>query len=328
MIEKWKGEGTWHQLPSGAIGYRLFDELISFQPIYELSMLESHANPLLKSGPQKNYLVVTVRMSEAVGALCRQYKISYVDLWGSVYLFVPRTLYVEKDPRPKAGWHVHRIYKEPDVFSDRSSRIARCLLSQPGKRWSLPSLGKETSVSLGLVCRVMHSFRSRGWVSGGHNDWKLESSAALLEAWQKGDRWQRRVQMLKFTTEQVELETLNRFLKERVGERNYCFTQWVAARLRMGKGDLPQYGFYVRGDFKYNDFLSFGWQRGRLWGNLVALRSRDEGVFHYMRWVDGIPIVSDVQCFLDLASLNDQARQRAAEFKNWVGFCRKSITPP
>jgi hypothetical protein len=49
---------------------------------------------------------------------------------------------------------------------------------------------------------------------------------------------------------------------------------------------------------------------------------RDEGVFQTVRHVDGVPIVCDVQIYLDLLQVGLRGPDQAKALREWEGFCK------
>jgi hypothetical protein len=49
----------------------------------------------------------------------------------------------------------------------------------------------------------------------------------------------------------------------------------------------------------------------------------DEGVFLETRTIQGLPLASDAQIYLDLQKTGLRGPDQAAALRNWEGFCRK-----
>jgi len=60
-------------------------------------------------------------------------------------------------------------------------------------------------------------------------------------------------------------------------------------------------------------------------GKVCLFSAADEGIFQETRIVDGLPLVSDAQIFLDLQKTGLRGPEAAAALRDWDGFCRESI---
>ncbi len=57
---------------------------------------------------------------------------------------------------------------------------------------------------------------------------------------------------------------------------------------------------------------------GRLW----LIRPQDDGVFQFNRTVNGLPLVSDAQIYLDLLEVGLRGPDQAKALREWEGFCQ------
>ena len=58
-------------------------------------------------------------------------------------------------------------------------------------------------------------------------------------------------------------------------------------------------------------------------GKVWLLLPDDEGVFLETRTIQGLPLASDAQIYLDLQKTGLRGPDQAAALRNWEGFCRK-----
>ena len=75
---------------------------------------------------------------------CRDMGVGFIDLSGNCLLSL-EGLYIERNGYPNK-------FKKPrevqSFFSPKSSRVIRCLLSDPGRVWTLKGLAIETGVTV------------------------------------------------------------------------------------------------------------------------------------------------------------------------------------
>ena len=106
-----------------------------------------------------------------------------------------------------------------------------------------------------------------------------------------------------------------------LGYRRHAFTQWIAAWLRRPYTEPPLVTVYVA------EFPDEGLIEGKLMarrvddgGRLRLVLPGDEGVLDPLQTAHGLPLVSDVQIYLDLQNAGLRADEAAAELRQWPEF--------
>ncbi len=262
-------------------------------------------------------LLAAVHLPKPLLERCRQLGVSCLDLNGNLYLRQPGLIVDWERPAKR--------FRSPDpernLFSGKSSRLARVLLSFPDRRWKQSELAQTTECSGGLISRLAREYARLGWVEGSWGDWTLTQADALLDAWAAADNWNKRGTLRQYSCLERDPEKLARkFLQSSRGK--IAFTQWFAAEHRHPYTELPVVSVY-RPQFPEPAILEALDLRevpngGRLW----VIVPHDEGVFQATREANGFPLVCDIQIHLDLLQVGLRGPDAARALRQWEGFRR------
>ncbi len=124
-------------------------------------------------------------ISPRVAEIVEQFGVGYVDQAGNCRLRSPGDgIVVDR-----------RGYKSPartprgvaDVFSPKSSRIVRAMLSEPARGWQVRELAEhpDVAVAAGLVSKVKRSLLEQGYAVESNRRLHLRDPVGLLENWAK-----------------------------------------------------------------------------------------------------------------------------------------------
>jgi hypothetical protein len=268
---------------------------------------------------KKHPLLVTVGLSESLVAHCQERGVSCLDLNGRIWIKAPGLLIDRITPKSSIRYRLTEA--EIRFFSSKSTRLARALLSYPDRTWRQRDLADITSLSQGLLSRLLNHAAGQGWVEGKRGNWKLAGLDRLLDAWVKADEWSKRITLRQYSTLSSDFSGLARHLVEQ-SRGDIAFTQWFAANLRFPYTQPPVVSVY-RGELPTEDEKKEHNLRevadgGRLW----ILVPKDAGVFQTIRTVDGFPIVCDAQIYLDLLQVGLRGPDQAKALRDWEGFCK------
>jgi len=266
-------------------------------------------------------LLITVRLSQAVIRHCRELGVSCADLNGRAWIRAEGLLIDYTSAPPVGGSEYTTEEKEPDLFSQKSSRLPRVLLSFPDRTWKQSDLVHTTVLATGLVSRLLNYLVRIGWVEGGRGGWRLKDASALLDAWVQEDNWSKRVTLRQYSTLERDLGVLARRLTEDTGH-TVAFTQWFAAGLRFPYADVPVLSVYRDVLPDAEELTTLGLTEVNSGGRIWFILPRDPGVFQVGRRVEGLPLVSDVQTYLDLLQVGLRGPDQAKALREWSGFCR------
>jgi hypothetical protein len=264
-------------------------------------------------------LLATVNVTRSLVEHCRRLGVSCLDLNGGIWLRAQGVLVDRVATRATPQFRT----AEPPVnlFSLKASRLARALLSFPCRQWRQAELAEFTGLSQGLLSRLLKHAHSEGWVTGSRGDWGVLAADGLLDAWKTADVWQKRVKVRQYSALEGDLTTLARRVLERMtGEVG--FTQWFAAGLRFPYADVPIVSAYLAEAPEPEVVEALGLREVSSGGKLWLITAKDAGIFHAIRRVDGFPLVSDVQIYLDLLQVGLRGPDQADALRSWEGFCK------
>lgn len=242
--------------------------------------------------------------------------VGYIDEAKNFYLNVRDPRVVVEYIVPKNPFSDNPPLK--NVFAPTSSRIARAMLIEPERSWTISELSKETEVSLGQTYSVLEKMSeeelARKDTSG---KWIVASPAALLEAWKKVyPSYQNRLYRMYSFASTADIPKL---VMQAGKDANipYALAFFSGADLI-----AP----FIRGLSKVQLYTTeesievwkqqLGLKEVDSGGNIELYVPYDKGVFYklqeYQRDDGVVNIVSNVQLYMDL--FNDPARgEEAAE---------------
>ncbi len=267
------------------------------------------------------WLLVTPRLSERFVDLCKKSGVACLDLNGRVWI---RRGSVLVDRSPQASREsIIATPPEPDLVSNKSSRVLRAFLS-PQRPWTQAELATATGVSRPLLSRLLETLGQQGYVRREGNlrggTWILAQADALLDKWARRDVWSRRAVVQQYSILVPALETAATQLSAAFGSSRFAFTQWYAAQLRRPYTESPVLSVYVEENPSADLLKSLNAREVTSGGRLWLIRPRDEGVFQFIQTVDGLPLVSDAQIYLDLLQVGQRGPDAADALRHWEGF--------
>jgi hypothetical protein len=209
-----------------------------------------------------------------------------------------------------------------NLFSDRSSLVLRALLREPQRKWTIPELAQE-GVSFGQVSASLDKAEALGYIqhirAGRESYSQLIQGEELLKDWAHFYSFFRNAHAFYFYAGAHFLEACHFYL-EKHGVP-YALTLFSASRL------LDPY-VKEEGDFLYLGLepgqteaflrdmeLEFNFKELKQGGNVcLALPYYKSSVFRDTRKVDGFPVVSDLQLYLDLMGWEPGGPEQAEHF--------------
>ncbi|MBU0578939.1 hypothetical protein KKE34_01860 [Patescibacteria group bacterium] len=246
---------------------------------------------------------------EKTRQVAKEEGVGIMDLAGNFYLKKDDILIekiVEKNPFTK---------KIPlkNLFAPISSRITRVLLVQPKKSWLLSELANEAKVSLGQTHKTVARMIEEELVEWNQdNKLILEDPTRLLGAWKDMYPSYESKKFTFFSFEQDQTSLLDSLMKK-AGDLSFTLSFFSGADLIApfirGVNKLQ---FYVKQPSDIERWkVSLGLQEVKSGANVEIYVPYDEGVFYQTQKIStfsqtGIPIVSNVQLYMDL--FNNPAR--------------------
>jgi len=284
---------------SGAVAFRFAVQVksritpqVAFSACHQIRGMARDAIPVLYAP------VISPRVAEIV----REQDIGYVDEAGNCWLRnLSNHLLIERQ-----GFRTERkeTSATPDLFSTKSSRIIRALLSQPSEGWQVRQLAglPGVKVSVGLVVKVKRALIEEGY-GVEHGQLYLRDPVGLLNAWSQKYAGPVEQVPLYFRGDvaaaenNIRLGCVDHHLQYALGGMSAAWRLAPEVRYGVGTVYVENRGF----DQTQLDQLiaRSGGKRVDTGANLILWRPYDQSVFASV--VDGeISATSALQTYLDL----------------------------
>jgi DNA-binding HxlR family transcriptional regulator len=265
------------------------------------------------------FAVVAPAISPQAQAYCVENGIDFLDLAGNVSIQVPGKFTLQRLGRrgPETNQAADSS-RNLNVFSGRSSRVLRVLLEKP-KLWSLTDIAKELAaeakrverilrqpmefvVSQGSISKVLSSLEEQLWVRRQGSAVLVPEPRRLLVEWaekyKERYRWRLRSSFELPNPFGSGVSRISEQLQEQVSGA-YVFTAAAAASLVAPFVELDRVDIFLGSEESGARLrkLAEGESNGP---KLRLIYPYDNGVFLYSRREGGVPIVSNLQTYLDL----------------------------
>jgi len=265
------------------------------------------------------FAVVAPAISPQAQAYCVENGIDFLDLAGNVSIQVPGKFTLQRLGRrgPETNQAVDSS-RNMNVFSGRSSRVLRVLLEKP-KLWSLTDVAKELAaeakriehilrqpiefaVSQGSISKVLSSLEEQLWIRRQGAAVVVPEPRRLLAEWaekyKERYRWRLRSSFELPNPFGGGVNRISEQLQEQVSGA-YAFTAAAAASLVAPFVELDRVDIFL-GSEENGARLRKLAERESTGPKLRLIYPYDNGVFLYSRREGGVPIVSNLQTYLDL----------------------------
>ena len=276
-----------------------------------------HALSLLPPKVARYGIILAPFISSESARLCAEAGIGYADLAGNSRLAFG-TIYIETRVADNP-FHEKRALRS--LFTPKAARILRVLSQGPLRSWKVKELAAEAGVSLGHVSDVRQQLIAQEWAVEDPGGLRLTRPAAMLDAWAAADRWEDRTTVREYSLLLSDPADIAARVHTLLGAQYHAFTQWIAAAQRHPYTTPPVTTVYVTefpDDTRLKDELLA--RRVDSGGRLRLVQPRDVGVLHPLQTANGLPLVCDVQIYLDLLRAGMRADEAAAELRRWPDF--------
>jgi len=254
---------------------------------------------------RRGLLLAAPTISTRVRAELREGRINHVDLCGNVFIREPGWyvwLEADRKPPPKRLWDARPL----NPFSKKASLVLRELLEQPERAWGIREIAAETRLSVGHASDAARELVRRGYAREDQGRTLLSNGVAALRDWLGAYHWSKnRVSSFIVPFEYPELGAALRAEMNAAGVR-FALTMLAGADRISPHVQHGLMNLYVPEE---QGAMAREVVQGKLYGervhtggNLHVMTPYYGGaVFRGAREVDGLPVVSPVQLFLDLA---------------------------
>jgi hypothetical protein len=296
----------------------VFNALVSGRPARLIVEVKSQGEPqfvrmaiaqlkdCLKSFKDSYGILVAPYLSDASRQICKEAGIGCVDLAGNAFLSF-RNVFIDRSGNPNP-FAIARLSKS--VFSPKSSRILRVLLSEPSKRWYVEYLSREAGISIGLTSRVKKALLSEEWVKEDNRSFYLNAPEEALNQWVNNYSYKKNP-VFSFYSGLSE-DQLEASIKGECEKRKYRYglALFSGARKVAPFVRFMRFFSYIDGDI---DTIARALQMKKVetGANVTLLQPYDEGIFYGLQGINGINVVSDIQLYLDLKSYKGRGEEAA-----------------
>jgi len=265
------------------------------------------------------FAVVAPALSPQAQAYCVANGIDFLDLAGNVSIQVPGKFTLQRLGRrsPERN-QPSDSSRSVNVFSGRSSRVLRVLLEKP-KVWSLTDIARELAaegkrvqpifrqpvefaVSQGSISKALSSLEEQLWIRRQGSAVLVPEPRRLLVEWaekyKERYRWRLRSSFELPNPFGSSVSRINEQLEEELGGA-YAFTAAAAASLVASFVELDRVDIFL-GSEESGARLRQLADRESTGPKLRLIYPYDNGVFLYSIREGGVPIVSNLQTYLDL----------------------------
>jgi hypothetical protein len=251
-------------------------------------------------------IIVAPYLSNDSKQICKEAGIGCIDLAGNAFLSF-ENIFIDRSGRPNP-FPVLRLSKS--VFSPKSSRVLRVLLSNPAKKWYVEDLSLEAGISIGLASRVKQALLAEEWITEENKRFYLRKPTDMLDQWINNYSYSKN-QLFSFYSSLTD-DQLEAAVKKECERKNYLY----ALALFTGARKVAPFVRFMR-FFSYIDgniadiAKSLQLRKVESGANVVLLQPYDEGVFYGLQNINDIKVVSDIQLYLDLKSYRGRGEDAA-----------------
>jgi hypothetical protein len=277
---------------------------LEVRPGISSAQVDALTNESKRRGRRGRLLAAPV-LSARVRAELRERRINHVDLSGNVFIREPGWyvwLDADRKPPPQRQWEARPL----NPFSKKASLVLRVLLEEPARAWGIREIAAETRLSIGHTSDVARELVRRGYAREDEGRTSLGNSVAALRDWVGAYHWSKNP-VSSFVIP-FEYQELGRELKGAMDAAGVRFAltmlagaDRIAPHVRHGQVHLyvpDEQSAHAR---EVVQRVLYG-ERVHTGGSLhVMTPYYGDAVFQGAREVDGMPVVSPVQLFLDLA---------------------------
>lgn len=232
--------------------------------------------------------------------------INYLDLAGHAFIEAPDLFVRYQAPKDRPPDLQARQSEGPSPFAKKASMILRVLCKNIGRAWGVREMARESQVSAGHASNVLREMERRGYVAKEDKGYVLQDAQRLLAHWVMAYSWEdNSIHSLQAPYSQEELEErLKKWFKEEHAQ--YALTLLAGSDRLAPHVVHNQLHVYVEESAVRS---VVGFLRDAMQAESVARGGNVHILEPYYRQAtffgtsvrNGLPVVSPLQLFLDLA---------------------------
>jgi len=268
------------------------------------------ANELLliqKNNPERYGVFVAPFISKDAAKICENANIGYLDLSGNCRLAF-RNIFIEKICQPNKFTVKREL---ASLYSPKSERILRVLLTYPYQPWRTVELAQKAKVSIGLISYVKKQLEDREWIQIGEDGFSIKQPEALLEEWSNNYSYKKNEITDCYTlSSPVEIENIVKNFSSDNPQITYGFTGFSAANYYAPMVRNQRSMIYLS---EVNDFViqKLNLKPVTSGANVSLFKPYDDGVFWNLQEVNSVLAVSPIQTYLDLKNYRGRGEEAA-----------------
>ena len=289
-----------------------FDIIVEVVSLNSLSAFKNKIKWLKSSVPGKNSVPVLVApyLSSKRQALCREAGVFFMDLSGNVYIAYG-SFYVERIGFPNK-YPERRQRRDP--FSDKASLILREMLKDPKRQWGIRELAGKIGLDPSYVSRMAKSLSESEYAARTSGKLRIRSPKEILDDWIRFYDLKRNEHHRFFILAPDVKSIFQRLQKIKPPlECKYALSVQAGAGLIAPHAVYKEVHLYIadRQSIRYfRDALKL--KEADRGANLVLmLPYYKHSTFYDSHEVEGLPVVSDIQLYLDLYGYPLRGREQA-----------------
>lgn len=244
-------------------------------------------------------------VGERVAEALREKGVGFISLDGSMSIRAPNVL-IERHVKSRSSrWPQH-----VSLFSDKSSLILRYLFDRPSVQVQVRDLSRDLDVSPGLVSRVLDRLRKEGFLVVDGESERLVERDFLLDEWK--DLYRRRAKRQQERRYYMHVRQVDDVLSRLASHSGRASEPRWALSFQAGASLVRPFAFFSevhllvspRGWEQNVDKLanSFELEPAKHEANVILVEPYYRHSWDYgLRSLRGIPVVSELQLYLDLS---------------------------
>jgi len=241
-------------------------------------------------------LIVAPFISEQGKKICDEYGIGYIDLGGNAKISCGSVfVHTQGTERPKGA-----LTASQAIFSPKSARITKFLLSRPPAKWMQGEIVSNTGLSKGLVSRVVTKMIETGYVMRKDKKLALANFDDLFSAWVESEMKRRERKKHYYVWAQNPRKLMEMTSVALLGRRiKYAFTQEAGASLVAPFAIFDIVSVYIESLDKFPEKALSASETDRGF-NLTLIEAPDQYIFTKAQNKSGMMVVDNLQLYADL----------------------------
>ncbi|MGA2813513.1 MAG: hypothetical protein ABSG16_19090 [Candidatus Acidiferrum sp.] len=287
--------------------------------------------------PETAVAIIAPYMSPQAQKFCIENAIDFIDLAGNLSVNVPGKFTLQRlGVIGKSESDARENTRIQNVYSGKASRVLRVLLQKP-RTWSLTTLGNELTaetrinplvgaasdvrrgtfeISLGSISKALSTLDQELWIRRRNSAIVVPEPVRLLSQWaekyKERYRWRLRGSFTCTNPFGVGLRSVAESLN-RIAPGQFAFTGAAAASLSAPFIDIDKFDLFVTSAETAVRIREMSVGQG-IGPSIRVSSPYDFGVFMYATYEGSVPVVSDLQSYLDLYSRGGRDLKQAQYF--------------